>query len=707
LKPGQKERLTTWLVTESPELLADLPLLSSTSGSTITLRLKGTEHKEGEYTLLERSEHAVFSILGGDRTIALHLLPAVTGDILRSQGTKVLNLRHLDVEFVRNYLAQQNLFSLDFAKPSQVASDAAMDWLTQFWTWASTSSGSVARLAEDLHTLYLLPAHDGTMHQVSDGVFIPDEDYAGQDDIVQALKALHVPFLHSKIPMATVQAMRIFLDDRGLWRLVGAGNVARILERSRWEKGSDIHADALMQFFCRALPESTRDAPLTDIQRELLKALPIFPSLEVSARMKTTTTPVRADEQSTQHKKGWFKGFHAFGSSSKASQVLTTTSNVQPCTSSLPSDAVVYGIRSSMVPNAILPILDSAIYLHGSAEELGILSYISHPSAVPTVLNEVEILSLAAENFGSQPQMLQLALMEKMETIGDALPPVVVKTLLRVPFVPVLDGTTQAPYTLVDPSSDLVRLFMGMNSRIPRNLPLKSSNGETRSFLDQIRKIGLLKSKLDDELILERIQHISDTQSVTLARQLLDLLYQTSYDITSTDIPLDLKWIPTRDGLKGYDGCLHATPEHRTELFDEVMPVVDEAIAFTPSLQRKFGWNHPVNFSTMAMQLEKVLELRDTPTAYRKLRALIQELSKRALTDDELKAIDTTVAGKPWIPISPKVLSKVEYAVFELVIPVGEFCEIPGGLAEDEDIRRFLLRMGCSEGLVFAFCLTT
>ena len=687
-------------MTEGPELLVDLPLLSSTSGTTITLQLKTEKDEKEEYTLLERTEYAVFSVVGGDHTIALHLLSSITGDVLRSQGAKTLNLRHLDVDFVQKFLKQPNPFSLDFTKPGQIASDAALDWLAQFWTWASTSSGSVPLLAEALHPLYLLPGHDGTLHQVIEGVFIPDEDYAGQDGVVNALKALRIPFLHAKIPTATVQAMRIFLNDRSLWRLLGPGNAARVLERSRWEEGNRLQTSVLLQFFCRALPESTRDNPLTDIQRELLRALPIFPSLEPSTILTTTTPSLVSTGERSQQKKSRFKAFSPFSSSSKVPQTPKTSSNVKPHTIPLPRDAVIYGIQSPMLSSTVLPMLNSTIYLYGSTEELSILPYTSLPSTTTAILNDLEILSLAAEYFGSQPKLLQLAFMEKMEKLGDALPPKIVKTLSQIAFVPVLDGTTQAPCALIDPSSDLVKLFMGMNSRIPRDIRLGTSDGETKSFLDQIRKLGLLKSKLDDELIIEQIQHISDIKSTTLARQLFDLLYQTSYDITSTDILPDLKWIPTTDGLKGYKECLDATPEHRTELFDEVMPVVDEAIALTPALKRKFGWNYSISFSTMTLQLEKVLQLTDTSIAYRKLRALIQELAKRTLSDDELKTLNTIVAGLPWVPISPKRLSKIEYAVFDLAISVDKFCEIPGSLAEDEDVHRFLVRMGCSDRLV-------
>lgn len=616
---------------------------------------------------MERSDIEVFEKFD-PLAIALNRLPSGCDSLFRTQDG--LNLTSLGPHQISTYLRLvPNPFGMDLTGGGQV-DVAGMDWLSRFWQWFRETSEDVkVELLLLVKTLYLLPSRSGKMVRVSDGIFVDTE----LDPVVTScLESLAVDFIHPRFSEPALIALRSSISG-----VVKTPNdIHSILDKiQRAAQFNSESAAAMLKYICRFVPEACRQKPLDENQRISLRALPIYPLLQPSA--VAVKAPKVSRVLSSLHLKP-IKG--------------NTTRVVAP----ISQHAIVRGISSSNTTP--LPVVQGVVYLDGSAVDMGILTHL-HADSVTSMAN-VDILALALEHFCDQTRYLQGVFLDYMVQNHDSLPPSILKSLQKVKFIPVEDGTMQSPDHIVDPKSSLTALFSQCGDRIPK---ISSRlDDDASAFLRQLKALGLLRDKLTPEVVLERVQFIASSHSNNykmardLAIKLLESLYTFGFDCSQVDFPPDAKWLPTNRGMLSHEECLDRG-SHRPELFDEVLPLLDD-IQVSPSLRHALGWDKPISTSILSQQLRLVIgSSKVNSSSPKKLRAIIKELSQRSLSDDDVQALITITSKDAWIPINSNLLAKTSQAVFKLAFPLVGFFELPQSLAERDGIRKFLMRLGCSD----------
>lgn len=612
------------------------------------------------------------------QAISLQSLPSSIANLLRTAGPKTLNVSYLTPSRVVQYLnSSPNPLGFDFTKGGQTKSidDAAVDWLSRFWVWlAGWESALRGELFGLISGLYLLPSRNGLLERVGGGIF---SETGIDSPLFAALQSTGLAFLHPKFSSAARNALGASFPGV----VIPSTDVHMVIDHMQVPRAGALTVDqstVLLAYVARWVPELCRQKPLSEEQRKKLRAWPIYPVLVPSS------APAKPD---------------------RTSRILSTLHlkvsrrNISKAIKAIPEDAVARGIAGAT--SMLLPTVRGVLYLDGTSVDLALLPHLEPSSATP--LSDLDILGLALENFFDQSKYLQNEFMEHMVQTRDTLPPRIMSVLQNVKFIPVLDGSLQAPGHIIDPKSPLRALFSQSGDRIPRT----AGRGEddTVLFLRQLRALGLLRSQLAPEIITERIAFISSSRnsnsemSRSVSLQLLDLLFTSGFDCSQVEFPLDAKWLPTNRGMAGHEECLDKGL-HRPELFDEVFPLLDESINVSQSLRFALGWDKPLPLSVLIQQLRLVIERKGIENTYKKLRAIIKEFGQRDLSDEDIRAISSITMEHLWIPISAGRLSTTAHAVFVLPLPLRGFHEIPHTFSDRPDIRKFLLRMGCSERCV-------
>ncbi|KAJ7119509.1 hypothetical protein C8R44DRAFT_176382 [Mycena epipterygia] len=646
------------LRTHQLEYIVGLPLIPLVNGEFLTSTRTG--NGAPIHTMMDQAECDVFKSLE-DSAVSLPLIPVHLRDLFRIHGPSMLNVAILSPEKVAAYLKSS---PFDFTQRHEGNLDnAAVVWLTAFWAWLGTWSAR-DQLFPHIRSLCVVPTHT-SLEALEVGVF---SELGVEPAVVSIFRGLGLAFLH---PAFSADARK------GLTHyplvLKGLTDIHLVLDRIKFGQSLRLEKDeahALSKYVLDCVLQSGQQRPLDDNQRRKLRSLPIFPLLAPSTITVSDKSPrvLSAFKLPSLHRK--------------------SKSVTLPNLSYVSENATVLGIPSGN--SVLLPIVNTVVYLDGSNVDLTVLPHLAPSNSIP--LSSLDILALALEHFSLQPKSLQSALLDHTVRVRDSLPPSFLKLLHKAVFVPVLDGTLQSPEHVIDPTKpDLVAIYSESKDRVPTTL------SDDLLILRHLRSLGLLATTLTVDIVAERIQFISSqsasSEPTRLATQLLTMLNTSGLDCTSLEISLEAKWLPTARGLVGRGECFDVG--QRPELFDEVFPVLDRSVTLSSSLRTALGWDQPLSMSILRDQLRAVLRSGHASTL--KLECLIKEFSARTLSEADLTELSSITFGRAWIPIASGRLAPTKYAVFSSTFGLAGFYQIPFSLADQPQVRDFLLRMGCTE----------
>ncbi|KAJ7131720.1 hypothetical protein C8R43DRAFT_1133662 [Mycena crocata] len=656
------------LRTQQLENIVGLPLVPLVNGEYLAPMRSGNEAPI--HTMMDQAECDVFKRLD-DSVVSLPTMPIHLRDLFRIHGPSILNVAVLSPEKVVSYLKSSPL-GFDLSQRHMGKLDTAIViWLSAFWTWLATWSAR-DQLLPNIRSMCVVPTHM-YLESLEVGAF---SELGAEPSLVAIFRELGLAFLHPAFSADALKGLSYYPMV-----LKGLTDIQLVLDRIKFGQSLRLQQDdshALAKHILDCVLQQGHQRPLDEKQRSKLRSLPIFPLLSPSVITAPEKSPgvLSAFKLPSLHKK--------------------TKSFVQPNLGHIIENRTVLGVPSGN--SVLLPIVDDVVYLDGSRADLALLPQLAPSNSIPQT--SAEILALALQHFRKQSKGIQSAFLDYMVHNRDALPPSLLKVLQRVVFVPVLDGTLQAPEHLVDPTkSDLVAIYSENKDRIPTTLPDDLMN------LRHLRSLGLLADSLTVDIVIERIQFISSQLVLahstattlahlrTLATRLLTMMYNSGLDCTSLELPLKGKWLPTDRGLVGRDECFDAA--QNPALFDEVLPVLDRTISMSPSLRTALGWDQPIPMSILQAQLRAVLRSGRALTL--KLDCLIKEFSTRALSESDYTELSNITFGRAWIPVSSARLAQTNHAVFSSTFGLTEFYQIPFNLADLPQVRHFLLRMGCTE----------
>ncbi|KAF8735350.1 hypothetical protein AX14_002224 [Amanita brunnescens Koide BX004] len=341
-------------------------------------------------------------------------------------------------------------------------------------------------------------------------------------------------------------------------------------------------------------------------------------------------------------------------------------------------------------PMSLIPLTDEINFLDKSS--------LSNPSCsvlralrIP-VLGDEHVLLPALSRFSSQPKSLRASFIsyirEKHRFTNS-----VISILQKNQFIESSDGTLRSPMEVIDPFSELKKLFPRSSSRW--FIPIMADDYDQK-MLGDLASLGMLKASLTPDVVQERIAYISSNhtsnEALTIACSLLSLLNDPNFFCFGFSIDRSLRWLPTKDGLVSSKDCTDCgRPD--ADLWDEVLVTVNKGIPITPSFRALVQWDMPLPLDVITKQLDRVL---GQPTSYRKVREIVKELAGRQLGDAEVKAIQEAIADRPWVPTESGTLTLPSRAVF-VTVP-GSSCFRQIGFSRAEmPICSFLERMGCHE----------
>ncbi|KAJ7641407.1 hypothetical protein FB45DRAFT_900138 [Roridomyces roridus] len=658
LDGGDRATLLNFLLkTQKLDNISGLPILPLVNGE--YLAPTKCDVNAPTHTMLDQAECTVFKGLD-DSAISLPSIASHLHDLFRHTGPTVFNVAVLTPEKVASYLTTSPL-GVDLS--GRKLDDVIISWLIAFWEWLGTWSAR-DHLFPLISSLCVIPTCSG-VEAPEIGVF---SELGVDQSLVSIFKQLGLAFLHPAFSPTARTALGYYplvLKD-----LTDTHLVLDRLQLGRIETG-DAHVLSKHVFDC--VLQSSGQRPLDEGQRSKLRSLPIFPLL----------TPVVPPMQ----EKSSIKSPSLLSSFKLPSLHKKSKSVSVPTLGRIPDGATVLGIPSGNT--VLLPIVEYVAYLDGSNAHLNLLPHLAPSNDVP--LTNIDILTLAVQHFSGQPKSLQCAFLDYMVQHRDSLPPSLLNSLREVPFIPVQDGRLQSPKQVIDPTkTELVAIYSESKDRIPTTF------FDDMFVLRHLRSLGLLPDSLTVDMVAEQIRFISSgstSSQLTLAIQLLSMVNNSGLDCTSLPIPSEAKWLPTNRGLVGRGGCFDISK--KPELFDEVLPVLDGKATISPTLRVALGWDQPISMSILQDQLRAVLRSGQAQTL--KLDRLIKEFSSRPLIDAEVAELVQITLGQAWIPISSGRVVATKYATFSSTLGLPGFHQIPFTLADQADVRSFLLRMGCTD----------
>ena len=583
--------------------------------------------------MFEKDELEIFSGCEND-PIALHLLDKSLATILWTRGPSVLNVQPLTPQTVVSYLTMDSSPISPILQTNNVSYDI-VTWLSRFWAWIGSW-----RLKDQLFPLIqglpLLPSSN-QLKKTGSPIYTK---LGVHPTLIFALHKLGIPFFHHDFS-APIQ--RVVSSFRPLSDL---NSISDLLDSLDADHVSTLTLDngvaqMLLKHFSRA-----HGGPLSNLQRQKLKKIPIFPLKQAGTRDVTTV---------------W---------------------------RSIPDDTM---IRSVIMGTLwMLPVVQDTVFVDGMLVESSFLSILDPDTGGSLTMQDV--LKLSIQHFPAQSIQTQVTFMEYMAEYRDSISPAVFSQLRQTRFVVVLDESVQAPENVVDPQSVIAPLFLQNDNRFPR------MTDKTEALVKGLQLLQIMQNTLTTDIVRERIQFISsagmtsENAIVELSRRLLRLLYRSHFDCADLKIHRNLKWLPTLEGLLHPASC-HDEGSHQKELFDHVLSLVEPSIRISPSLRESLGWNQPLPIEVLANQLSEVINLQ-LDEARKKIEILIKELSQRELANKDLDLLHAAIANRPWVPVPGGKLADTSHAVFSGASSKAGFYEIP---FVQKHQRTFLLRMGCSE----------
>ncbi|TFK35891.1 hypothetical protein BDQ12DRAFT_267709 [Crucibulum laeve] len=626
--------------TEDIKNVGGLPLfqLSNEAGMRISLVLRHLTEKM--YTLLERDEYEVFDLCD-EQAIYLHLLPPKVSTILRNKGPSVLNVNKLDSKRIVQYLElYPNRLNLNLSLAH--IDVATVNWLSNFWSWVQTW-----REREQFYTafqhLYLLPSRTG-LRKADRPIF---ETVGIHPILLRNLEHLGVCFINSQL---TAPA-RTVLKSSSVGLLRHINDVAILLQciHSPVTATLESHESArlLAAHIAHHLP-----LPIPLPLRTKLRSLPIFPVLSVQPK-------------------------HPF--------------EVNKSWAPVPEGVTVKGTRTT----EILPITQNIVFLDVSSNGINasILPFLDDASG--STLNDVEIVSLALEDFTKQPLHVQAQFVHYILRHTNSIPPRIVSKLKSLPFIAATDGSIHSPSDLLDTDSLVAILFGEQSSQIPR-----TGNQVEQSMIRDIQSLGLFQKDLTNDILLDRMKFASFSNSMDMAKRLLSIMIKSSFDWSRFSIPSDLAWMPTKNGLKTLTQC--RDEESRPELFDEVLFMPDTDRCIPRRLREAFGWDQSLSLTVLTEQLSRTLDQASKVFAqphlfYGKVWEIIREIGMRQLNPSDIRHLRSVTLNRPWVPVSNGQLVSISSAVLMPGMESAGFFEVSFDIRRYQQVRSFLKCMGCVE----------
>lgn len=595
------------------------------------VKCSGTIH-----TLLDRAALNVFT--GFDsQAIALDALTASTSKLLlRNSGN--FNVSVLTCSRVIEYLnVDPNPIDLHLSEATITSTEVT--WLSKFWIWLESWT-----LKHELHPLighlYLLPSQHG-VRTVASGIF-SKTDIGDKDTLSEALELLGLSFIHSMCKPAVKSYLTrnlILRSVNDIRLILSSICTLRPLRREA--------AEAVLSHIDKHLPDSDWE-PLTSELRSKLRSLEIFPVLLPS------TSPATGPYAATM-----------IGNIPNGFEVI------------------------SIMNMPLLPIIPRHCFVDGSRVSEGTISHLTgKPRTAP--LSDQDVLRLALNHFPEQPKHLQHAFVRYLVDNRGLISYNAIQTLQQLPFVLAGDGTTRAPQDIIDPESYLATLYE------PRDNCVSSPIEDV--LVRHLRNLGVLKTSLTLDMTEERILHISraasSPDSKKLAIRLLHVMHLSGLDFSSLKINSGLRWLPTPHGVRDLKECMQEdNAEHRRELFDEVLDVLDSNIHISASLRKALGWDKPLTLDVIYEQLDLVLDTHSSP--YRRLKVIFKELGKR-IDDLDVDNLSRIIGDRPCIPISDMCIAKAAYATFSPTLVLG-FYQIPFSLVSNSGTKKLLSSLGCTD----------
>ncbi|KAI0071823.1 hypothetical protein K474DRAFT_1712121 [Panus rudis PR-1116 ss-1] len=639
LSPPLKESILKYLVSASnPALVIGIPIVPLANREYVALALS-QEQTDPKHVLLTDEEVMLFSQFD-PFSIHVSSLPESVR-MLFQHSYKELNVTPLLPCNAARYVGQA------------VVEDAhCTDWIEIFWKWAANWP-RWTELSLLISDQPLLPTSSGEVTSLDTTVF---QHAAIDDEITQALVKCGITFLSSSFPsVAThlLEEQNLLKSPHFLPALLNFLDITPTLLTC-----DDMH---LLHRHIAACCSDKR-YELSNEHQEKLRALPIFPLLSPELNINSDLPLHRLPE--------------------KGNIIVVDNGSLRV----LKVDGF-----------ALLPSIENTAFL--SRQYRGdvidtLLSHVDKTLADPT--SESILIDMTISALPQQRLTTQLAFLQTLAHHRDTLAPSFFNRLRTIPFIPVgTDGThLKPPHDIIDPYSTLTRLYDPEEC-----LPYRSD--EHDAILALLSSLGSLVSVCDHGVIVDRLCRISTLDNVMarkLAERLLIHLNDCSFDYRGVDALRTVAWLPTLNGLRRANECRDDSEAHASALFDHVLAVLEvpSAPPISPRLREGLGWHQHLPLDVLTKQLQ--VEVSDSPCASR-LELLIRELGRRVgeMGAGELAALREITQNVPWIPISLNTLSGSSQAILDQNFSLNGFYIVPAKFAFNEDIRRFLQSMGCSD----------
>ncbi|KAF9446297.1 hypothetical protein P691DRAFT_776972 [Macrolepiota fuliginosa MF-IS2] len=634
LNDGDAQTLLAYLLsTSNCHFVVGLPLIPSVSGQKIApLARTAASHS---HVLLDEAQEDLFAAYDPQAIPLKQLTPAIRATLVR-QGVNILNLSSLGSSHITAYLNAS-----PFTSQARNVTDTRVHWLNKFWDWVQ---GQYSNL-DFCNPFYLVSTTQG-LRRPSETVFDPQSD----GGITSILELLGIYVIDPRFNTKARRALKHLELSSNIPSLL------RALPSTLSVEFSEARANRLCTYLVRHLPtHDGRTQILTSrVLRDRLRALPIFPVIFPSA------------------------------------------DDIQPPRRmSIVSSVTVRGVDPSGVP--ILPQLDSVTYLDLRSTSSEFLQYLEPNHLFPLSVSEMQELML--KHFDRQSLQMQVAFVRYVDSNSSAIPRGILNQLGTTNFVPACDGALQKPKDIVDPRADIAALFPGTSPSLP-----KTSQAIHNTLVTHLRKLNLLITDLSIEIVRDRIRFITGGQCrepETLARTLISHINSTHLDCRTLYNPpsfsLELEWIPTPQGLKSPLRCRDVSSHSRkTDLFDEVMPLVTPGVSIGYYLRQAFPWDGKISFEVLSQQLIKVLDA--ARPSYDKVREIVKELGGRGLVTSEIVTLRNILRDRNWVPTRKGILAAVPFALLGGDdIPEVGFHSIDFEGHRYSQVRGFLANMGCTE----------
>ena len=584
------------------------------------------------HTLLAQDEFEVFGSCD-DTSIPLHLLPRNVADALRDLGPQSLNVKTLEVSRIVEYLSQNpNLLNLCL---SEVKTDPkAVRWLSDFWVWVDRYKHKDVLLPR-IQNLFLLPSTNG-LKKVDSTLFKLLEEHPTYP---LSYLSVGIPFLAPGLSRAAHKV----LESHGLVKRIS--DIPALLDALPLTTAtpcpSSLECENILKHLGSNLSEDIGSERLQHVKR-----LPIFPIL---------TFPVVAD------------------GGQLARNVPVTTWVAIP-------DG--YSVRSVRRSTTFVPSVQDVSFVALDHIAPAIIRFLEPDH--PRTLSEDDLVEYAVNDMSTQPEHVQVAVLEYVAQNRFRIPPFIMDMLRTKVFVLATDGSYRRPGDIVDPDSPISSLYLESGCYPARDTALQAA------VVRHLKAIAFMKASLTQAIVKERIDFISSDGSIGLARNLLALLETSSMDFSRVQIDLEAKWLPTDRGLCGAKECRHV--QSSSALFDKVLAVLDPPYRISQSFQIALDWDKPIPFEVLVKQLDLVLA---SEKDYDTVVEIIKEFGQRQCTDEEVASLEEIIRDRSWVPTTDRTLADTKSAVFKFSPTM-----LDSGFSQvklDLKSEGFLRRMGCAD----------